>query len=320
MIDLSTLVLQFSDGFKASAPDGFDWAKWAKLEHNDLDIWPSDEESATGYKWQEWQKATLPKVRAKRAIRRAEVRAEGGYAVVKATTTMPAGPAVFAYGGIYTRNRQFNPGLSGTNIFEVTLVDYTPGGEYLNRWLTLDGYPRDDEDPISGRYLTGWALTVGSFPGFVLGKEDENKDRAVQMHFDWYSKFGLAVSVTRTIVPGDEKNYHELDPKTDNVQDLRAPFIARPCLTVALRRHPTVKGDNPLGHRYALCLTDDGNTVSWMLDGKVMDSADISGYFQSSPQAVQNGAYASISMGGSYQSNVWKHSDARIYVNKVDAK
>ena len=46
-----------------------------------------------------------------------------------------------------------------------------------------------------------------------------------------------------------------------------------------------------------------------------MDRADITGFFGSAPEAMKEGAYASICMGGSYQRNVWRYSKARIYVS-----
>lgn len=312
MIDPSKLMLQFADDFKEVGP--FDPKKWTKLEHADLDIWPSDEELAAGYKWQEWQKAAIPKLRAKRAIRQAEARAEGGYAVVKATTTMPAGPAVFAYAGFYTRERQFSPGLSGTNVFEITLADYTPGGEFLNKYLDAYGAPSDVEDPVSGRYIMGACLMIGSFPGLILGKEDAVKDRAVQFGFDWWSKYGFSPWIARNIIPGDEEKYPQWDPKKQPMDAMSKPFIARPCLVLAHRKNPTGEGGSPVGHRYGLGLTDDGNTAFWTLDGRVMDVVNITGHFQSSPDSVKQGACGSVCMAGSYQSNVWKFTSAKIYV------
>ena len=100
---------------------------------------------------------------------------------------------------------------------------------------------------------------------------------------------------------------------------LRASSASKPLgvhLILAYQWSRTWGQPHPLGHRYGLCLTDNGNAVSWTLDGEVMDIVDITGFFQSSPEAMQDGAYASICMAGSYQSNVWKHSDARIYVSR----
>jgi hypothetical protein len=48
------------------------------------------------------------------------------------------------------------------------------------------------------------------------------------------------------------------------------------------------------------------------MDGKVMDTVDISGFFSSSPGRVADGAYAVISGGSSFQQNVWSVADLRI--------
>lgn len=83
-------------------------------------------------------------------------------------------------------------------------------------------------------------------------------------------------------------------------------------------RYDPVNG-NPMGHRYGLLLSDDAKTVSWTLDGKVMDTVDITGCFDSSPDCVRQGAgaYASIIGGGSYRENCWKVSNVKIYTSRV---
>ena len=245
-----------------------------------------------------------------------EIGSEGGHALVKTTTTMPAGPGVMAYGGFATKDRHFNPGLSGTTVFEVSLLDYTPGGEFLNKYVDAYGLPSEAEDPVAGRYQMGWCLAIGSFASFISGREDKFKDRAVQFGFDWWSKYGFSPWIARNIIPGDEQKYPTWDPKKQPMHTMSKPFVAQPCLVLGHRKNPTGEGGSPLGHRYGLCLADGGNTVSWTLDGKVMDTADIGGFFASSPEVGKQGVYASVCMGGSYQSNVWKLADARIYVSK----
>jgi len=72
--------------------------------------------------------------------------------------------------------------------------------------------------------------------------------------------------------------------------------------------------DSPLRHRYGLYLTDDGNTLYLTLDGKVMDTVDITGHFSSRPEVIKDGAYVTIAAAGSYQTNVWKVDDVGIYL------
>ena len=315
VMDYSKLRLQFSDDFKEVG--SLDPDKWAKLEHADLDLWTGNEGLPDGGR-REWQEGYHMNIGStgEGPAQQVDVRCEGGCAIVRATTTMPPGPLVMAYGGFYTRERQFNQGLSGTNIFEATLVDYTPGGEYLNKWPTGHCFPRDVEDPAYGRYLMGWGLTIASIPG-AIGKEDKAKDRVVQFHFDWLSEWGLGAFITRTLLPDDLEKYPELNPETNTHEGMPQPYIGMPSLVLRLRMHPTGKADNPVAHRCGLGLTNNGNTVFWTLDGQVMDSADITGFFQSAPEGVEDGAYASIFMGGSHQSNVWKVADAKIYVSKA---
>ena len=166
LIDYSELELQFSDDFKEVGP--VDRTRWAKLEHADLDVWA---EGPTESRRQAWQKG-LPMHTARGDVHRVEVLSEGGCASVKATTTMPAGPAVTAYGGLVTKQKHIAPGLPATNLLEITLSDYVSDGEYLNKWLTYYGNPGDVEDPVGGRYEMGWGLAIGSFGGFITGTTD----------------------------------------------------------------------------------------------------------------------------------------------------
>ena len=67
--------------------------------------------------------------------------------------------------------------------------------------------------------------------------------------------------------------------------------------------------------RWGLYLTDDANTVYWTLDGQVMDSADITGYFSSSPDPVGEEAFLSVIGVGGFERNTWKMDDLEIYVS-----
>ena len=68
-------------------------------------------------------------------------------------------------------------------------------------------------------------------------------------------------------------------------------------------------------HRYGLYLKDDANTVYWTLDGQVMDEVDISGYFNSSLESVQDGAFLSVIGVACFQRNSWKMDDLEIRVS-----
>jgi hypothetical protein len=221
-----------------------------------------------------------------------------------------------AYGGFHTANRHFNPGLSGTNVMEVSLVGYTPGGEFLNRYLNYYGNPSDFEDPVGGRYTMGWGLSIGTFPGFITGQHDGRVERAVQLHFDGWSRYGWSTILCRNLAPGDEETLSEFNHEMETYDDKAKPFIAQPCVVLSSSRDFPSEEEGPAGHRFGIRLTDDGNTLSWTLDGRAMDTVDISGFFQSSPAAVREGAYASICTGGSYQHSTWEFSGVEIYVSE----
>ena len=67
--------------------------------------------------------------------------------------------------------------------------------------------------------------------------------------------------------------------------------------------------------RWGLYLTDDANTVYWTLDGQVMDSADITGYFSSSPESVREGAFFNVMGVALLERNTWEMDDLEIYVS-----
>ncbi len=46
-----------------------------------------------------------------------------------------------------------------------------------------------------------------------------------------------------------------------------------------------------------------------------MDSVDIAGYFSSSPESVQDGAFVTVMGVGSFQLNTWKMDDLQIYAS-----
>ena len=256
---------------------------------------------------------------------------DNGTARMQADTSAPEGPGVMAYNTIATRNRVFTPHLAGTNLFEITLKDYIHEGPFLNKYLTADGASSDHEDPVKGNYLMGFCLAIGTFQGFV-GDEpvsrrkapEETTDRVVQIHFDWYSRAGLWYCLNRSVIAGDKEKIRIWGTEQDkeNLRKMKptvVPNITIPGNSVTLAHRYNPAGDNiSWGHRYGLLLTDDGNTLSWLLDGKLMDTIDISGFFSSSPGCVTDGAYATILGGASYQHNVWSVADLRIVETPKD--
>ncbi len=251
-----------------------------------------------------------------------KVTADNGSAHMEASTSSPAGPGIMAYCGFATRNRQFTPHLAGTNLLELTLVDYRHKGPFLNQYMTADGASSDHEDPYSGNYLMGFCLAIGTFRGLV-GTGPVVKsipaetyiNRVVQIHFDWYSKFGLSYCLNRNLLSGDKEKIRVWGKNGDKEKWLSTHSVDCPVITIpgnsislAVKHDPL--GDNTgWGHCYGLLLTDDGNSLSWLLDGKLMDTVDISGFFSSSPDCVAGGAFVTIVGGASYQQNVWSVSD-----------
>ena len=247
---------------------------------------------------------------------------------IQAGISAPEDPGLMAYSTITTRNRVFTPHLAGTNVLEITLKDYIHEGPLLNKYL-MRGDVSDHEDPVKGNHLMGFCLAIGTFQGLVGDERvsrriapEDTTDRVVQIHFDWYSRAGLLYYLNRNVIAGDEEipildrelydRMLEQNIPNNSFRDV-TPNITIPgnAVTQANRYDPA--GDNTgWGHRYGLLLTDDGNELSWLMDGKVMDTVDIGDFFSSSPGCVADGAYATISGGASYQHNVWSVADLRI--------
>lgn len=259
--------------------------------------------------------------------------------VIESETTRPEGPGVISYGVIATRERHGAPGLKGTLIFEVDFVEYTNNGEYLNKYMSAIGQPSDHEDPIFGNYLMGWGITIGNLKGFVTGMDDGDRKRAVQFHFDGYSKWGFGSCMNRQISTQDQQKYPRFTQKElmERLADYFAgketyedavrrmtPYRSMDDATVLSARHyPLDEGGTggggviqgrSWGHRYGIMLSDDGNTFSWLLDGKVMDSCDITGYFSSSTDDFADGVYISIGGGAGFRKNLWRFANPRLRV------
>ena len=195
----------------------------------------------------------------------------------------------------------------------------------------MRGDDSDHEDPVKGKYLMGFSLAISTFQGLV-GDEpvsrriapEDTTDRVVQIHFDWFSKAGLFYYLNRSVVAGDEKEIPVLNrelydeilerdiPKEYTFPEV-VPNITLPGNSVTEAHRYDPGGDNTgWGHRYGLLLADDANTLSWLMDGRPMDTVDISGFFSSSPGCVADGAYAALSGGASYRQNVWLVADLRV--------
>lgn len=261
--------------------------------------------------------------------------------IIEFEATQPEGPGVMSYGAITTRERHGTPGLKGTLIFEVDLVDYTNNGEYINKYMSAIGQGSDHEDPIFGLYLMGWGITIGNLQGFVGGMEnflDGDRKRAVQFHFDIYSKMGAFGTMNRQISTQDQQDYPKFDQTElmESGQDFFAgketyedwvrrvtPYRSRTDATVLYSRHYPfakpgdrhdggIRGDRIWGHRYGIMLSNDGNTFSWLLDGMVMDSCDITGYFSSSTDDFADGVYISIGAGTGFRKNLWRFANPQL--------
>ncbi len=278
----SDLIVQFSDDFNKEygAPHHFDMNHWIK--------WSGD------------------------------VRTENGYGMYGAV----AAPGQFGVAGIGTRAKYFNPGLRGTNGVEVTFLEYVH--KHNPPKPTIDEARMMGVQhgilPLTPRYLTGMALTISSVHGQVALPEEGV--RSVQVFFDVTANWGLNWWLSRAILPDDSKKYPTHFPAWDGrFKTLRAflekgNFTAAPFFAIAGRHSSPVEMESPFGHRVGLYLTDDGNTIYWTLDGQVMDRADITGYFSSSPESVKDGAYVTIS-GAGYEPHWWKIDDVAIYASPL---
>ena len=181
-----------------------------------------------------------------------------------------------------------------------------------------------------GQLVQAWSLTVGSWQGLVGDQKDKTQDRGVQLHFDLLRDDGLYVYLVRGVVPEDFDKYPQdgfgkKDSKGLSDKQLRAlheeainrggPYITLPCLALATRVYRSENEiQDILGrrHRYGLYLADDANSVYWTLDDKVMDKADIKGYFSSSRESVREGAYLSIVGVSIFQRNTWRMDNLKI--------
>ncbi|MFA5863506.1 MAG: hypothetical protein WC975_02350 [Phycisphaerae bacterium] len=248
------------------------------------------------------------------------IQVENQSILMSAKTSEPPGPGVMTYCFMKTQNRHFNANLAGTNLLELTFEEYNHGEEFLCRYLTLDGAARDQDDPLSGHYLMGFCLAIGSMPELV-GKSNGSAGRVVQIHFDWYSKLGLWFTLNRNIVSGDEEKYPYFAREREGRILKRGeipvcPFMTKPGNSVSLAVSRPFVNDVPCGYRWGLGLADDANTLFWTLNAKVMDTVDITGFFNSSPVCVEKGAFITIAGGGGYRENLWNISGVKVRVSR----
>lgn len=271
------LTVQFSDDFNQAygPPDQFDLKRWTRM----------------------------PTARA---------RIRDGHWLLEVERAPPPGPGEAVLGGFGTTDKYFNPGLAGTNGAEVTVGVFSH-----------EDYPEEMNEP--GQLVQAWSITLGSWHGFVGGQEDE--DRGIQLHFDLLRDDGLFVYLVRGLRPDDFDKYPRdafgtEEGKNMSPQELRVaheaaiatggPYVTVPCMALATRvyrEEAEIKDLLERPRRWGVYLTDDANTVYWTLDGQVMDVLDITGYFSSSPQSVEDGALVSIMGVATNQLNVWKMDD-----------
>ena len=241
-------------------------------------------------------------------------RAENGCLVMQATKD-PSGGTIVTYTGVSTRHRHFHPGLTGTNVFEMTLLDYQGEGESEDGHITVDGFASEHEDPISGHYIMGFCIAIGSVPELV-GVTNGPDGRVVQIHCDWFSRMRLWFILNRNIVAGDEDRYPFFTREREGrmLREGEAPqhvFMTEPGNSVTLAIRRPFADNAAWGHRWGLGLTDDADTLFWTLDSQVMDTFDITGFFRSSPGCVADGAFLTLTGGGTRCTNTWKVADVR---------
>lgn len=252
--------------------------------------------------------------------------------VIESETTLPEGPGVISYAVVATRERHGTPGLKGTLVFEVDLVDYLNNGEYLNKYMSAIGQPSDHEDPVFGNYLMGWGITIGNIRGFVTGMDDGDRKRAVQFHFDGYSRRGFFSTLCRQISTQDQQEYRRFT-QTELMESLKDYFAGKETYEDAVRRvvpyrsmddatalysrhwpaaEGGTEGPGVVRGRFGIMLSNDGNTLSWLLDGKVMESCDITGYFDSSTDDFSEGVYVTVGAGAGFRKNSWRFAKPRL--------
>ena len=141
----------------------------------------------------------------------------------------------------------------------------------------------------------------------------------VQVHFDLISNWGLMWWLVRSILPEDYEKYPVLEDGYRTFKEFpkEGIFITEPCVGLATRYYAPLDLESRFGHRVGLYLTKDENTLYWTLDGEVMDTVDITGFFSSKTEYVKDGAYVTIS-GAGYQPHSWKIDDVAIYASPLD--
>lgn len=260
----------------------------------------------------------------------ATVGVENGRVVLRASTSVipESAAGVNAAVGLSTRDKWFNPGLKGTNGVEVYAVGYRHEGDYVG-----------GTQPGFGDYPMGWTLTIGNYQGPV-GSEGQAgagiPGRAIQLIFDWWTRYGLNNSICRSIMPGDRAKYPEfrdwspkapsgvtkdghqvIDGKDVTFDNMPKPLIDPPCVIPSCKLWPAGEESARAvtGRRVGLFLTEDGNKVHWTLDGKIINSALIPGFASSNPEAFRQGAYVTIYFNGGYRTNIWEYDDVKIYAS-----
>ena len=109
----------------------------------------------------------------------------------------------------------------------------------------------------------------------------------MQLHFDTINNWGLEWWPVRSIVAEDYGKYPKWDLRMSTFKGFpeKGKFISEPCLGFAVRHYDSIEiPESPFGHRLGLYLTNDGNTVFWTFDGKVMNRVDITAFFCFQPR------------------------------------
>ena len=198
------------------------------------------------------------------------------------------------------------PGPAGAGLFEIRLASYEHEGEKVNCWLDAYGRTSDVDLPSEGQLEMRWGIALGTTPGMVHTKRPMPTDRVVQVRFDWWTRRGLVVFLGRNLLAGERSHYRRWNPRRKPLDgSLQAPFRDGHFLVLCARffSHDELR---PLGHGYGLGLAHDGQELHWTLDGRVVDTVRVEGFWGSSPNGDVGGLRASIVGMSCYRRNIWR--------------
>ena len=182
----------------------------------------------------------------------------------------------------------------------------------MNCWLDTYGRTSDVDVPSEGLLEMRWGIALSTSPGMVHTKRPAPSDRVVQVRFDWWTRRGLVVYFGRSLLVDERSQYPRWSPRRKPLEkSLQAPFRDGYFLVLCARFF-SPEELHPLGRRYGLGLTPDGQGLVWTLDGQVVDTARAEGFFDPSPEATSGGVRASVVGASCYRRNVWRFEDMSV--------